>query len=739
MIKVADLPLRIKVLSMIVGISSIGVLAGAVLMLLGQQSSARATLADTAVARAATLAKYAVGPLVFEDAEGAREILGQLKLDPLVTEAALFDEKQAIFAQFPDALSRRPRLPHGTQAFSGFVADQLVTYQPVVLDGRTVGVLYLATSTRSLEPRMWRSTLVAAGICLLVIFACGLLGARLQRFITDPVHKLATAMHDIREGGDLTLRVQHPARDELGALFVGFNAMLDEIQARGHERDRTAQRLSSMLEASPDLFLVLDQDGRYVEVLTRKHELLPSDAHALVGKLVDEHLSLAAARELRGSIRIALDQGLRVQVEYEMQVAGIQHWLEAVIAPLSASRTGGGGLVLMASRDVSRRRELETLLRHAQKMEAVGQLAGGVAHDFNNLLGGIIGYTELLKQRGEAEGVKEISDRILDAADRAADLVANLLAFSRRGKRESKPTDLHELIARVVNILERTVDRRIQIVQQFTAAACRTNGDASQLESALLNLGLNGRDAMPEGGSLTFHTRLLPREGGMPWVEISVTDTGVGIPEGVIEHIFEPFFTTKEPGKGTGLGLAAVYGTLESHGGSVEVDSKPGVGTTFRLLLESCDALPAVAALEEDPVLRGTGHILVVDDEAALRDVVSCLLGELGYRVTTCNNGREAVEFHRLHSDSVDLTIVDQMMPELSGVDAIAQIRKLNPTARLLLASGNPPSEDSSLADGFLQKPLRFDQLSTKVAEVMARAGRPPRELKPATEVSEVS
>jgi signal transduction histidine kinase/ActR/RegA family two-component response regulator/HAMP domain-containing protein len=725
--RLSSLPLRFKVLALSVGVASLGIVLGAALLVVDQRHNAREVLLDSATARAGTLAMYLAGPLTFEDEEGAAGLLSQLRTDPVVLRAILYDAEGKPFAQFS---ARRPRSPLPAprlEAWSGFVGERLDTFEPVRVDGRTIGSLYIASSARGLERRAQRSLLITAAVSVLLIVACGLVAARLSRFITAPVQRLVGTMNEISQGGALTTRVSLPNQDELAALYTGFNAMLDELAARGHERDAHAARLHSLLAASPDLVLVVDADAVVSEVLTPKHALLGLEPGMRVGSRLDQGLTPQAGLELRAAIRRTLSEAHAMRIEYEQGVAPAERWLEAVLVPLPLpSSAPEGARVLVSTRDVSERRKLEAQLRQAQKMEAVGQLAGGVAHDFNNLLAGIIGYTELLRERSDPASIRELADKVLSTSDRAADLVAGLLAFSRRGKRESKPTDLNELVLRVNQILEHTLNRNIQIHVRLAAHPCHTEGDPAQLESALLNLALNARDAMPTGGSLTFTTQVVSDGGAGRFVEVSVEDTGTGIEESVLAHIFEPFFTTKGPGKGSGLGLAAVYGTVQSHGGMLKVESKVGVGTTFKLYFPHTAREPIVS-LPARRLDRGAGHILLVDDEESLREAISALLRDLGYQVTTCANGREAVAQHRRASARIQLTILDMSMPELNGPEAAQQIRALNPAARILLASGNSTLTDAEMlalpVDGFLQKPFRSDELSQKLAQLLSGSG----------------
>jgi len=273
---------------------------------------------------------------------------------------------------------------------------------------------------------------------------------------------------------------------------------------------------------------------------------------------------------------------------------GTKFWADVT---LHSAEIGGQRRLLAVLRDVDARKKMEERLRQSEKLEAVGQLAGGIAHDFNNQLAGIVGYADLV--RAETEDGTDLAnsvDRILVAARRAADLTGQLLAFARRGKYESAAVDVHELVEEVVSLLRHSVDKRISIEQNLAAQPSYTLGDATQLQNAILNLAINARDAMPVGGTLTITTRLYDLDDddehsspeGVPpgrYVQLEVADTGTGMDDDTRRRIFEPFFTTKPKGKGTGMGLAAVYGTVKSHGGTIGVSSEPGRGSVFRILL----------------------------------------------------------------------------------------------------------------------------------------------------------
>jgi len=398
-------------------------------------------------------------------------------------------------------------------------------------------------------------------------------------------------------------------------------------------------------------------------------------------------------------------------------------------------------------RDVTERRRaeaerdrLEEQLRQAQKMEAVGQLAGGIAHDFNNILTAIQGNAELLKMGLPPAGEQaEFVDEVIKAAKRAADLTRQLLAFARKGKWQVAPVDIHAIVTQTVGMLASMIDRRIEIRLELHASPSIVTGDPTQLQNALLNLGVNARDAMTDGGTLTYATRnvtlteadcdehsyeLTPGN----FLEICIADTGTGMDEQTQKRIFEPFFTTKEVGKGTGLGLAGVYGCVKSHNGSISVFSEPGLGTTIKILLPLGDTgAPATARpVASDEQVRGTGHVLVVDDEESVRDLVRTSLRNLGYTVSACDDGAAGLDYYREHHDGIDLVILDLIMPKMNGQDVFREMKRINPNVKVLVSSGFSHSQATRgmLDEGalaLLNKPFRITELSQAVAENIQR------------------
>ncbi len=383
------------------------------------------------------------------------------------------------------------------------------------------------------------------------------------------------------------------------------------------------------------------------------------------------------------------------------------------------------------------KRMLENRLHQSEKLQAIGQLAGGVAHDFNNQLTGIIGFADLL--RYELQGNYRLShyvDNILTAARHSADLTRQLLAFARKGKYLSVEVDVHRTITEVISLLQHSIDKRIVLQQIFKADPSLVNGDPAQIQNAILNLALNARDAMPKGGSLIFETKTVDLDGEFcsmktdlitpgKYIEISVTDTGTGMTEDIQERIFEPFFTTKEVGKGTGMGLAAVYGTVKNHRGLIDVYSRIGRGTTIKVYLPVATSASETGSedVSESVSFDGKLNILIVDDEDIVCMIAREMLEVKGHSVSVCKDGNEAVELYRKNWKDIELVILDMVMPQMNGADTFRSLRDINPDVKVLLSSGySITGEAQNLIDqgakGFIQKPFTFEELTKSIAEI---------------------
>jgi two-component system cell cycle sensor histidine kinase/response regulator CckA len=401
--------------------------------------------------------------------------------------------------------------------------------------------------------------------------------------------------------------------------------------------------------------------------------------------------------------------------------------------------------ILGVTRDISERKRLEDQLRQSAKMQAIGELAGGIAHEFNNMLTGILGYANMLRLTAEpGTAVHESARTIERAAERAADLTRKLLGFARRGRQRRELLNLHELIRDVITLLMQTLSESIRISCEMNGDEIVLTGDPGQIEQVILNLALNARDAMPSGGDLTISagtveladTSHMPEPDIEPgrYAVLTVTDTGSGIAAGDRDRIFEPFFTTKGQGRGTGMGLAMVYGTVKNHGGFIEVDSRPGEGATFRVYLpqDRCDADQEHSPVADRLERPGSGRILVVDDEDLVRDVARSMLEVCGYEVVAVSNGLEAVDYYRDHGDGIDLVLIDMVMPEMSGRECFRALRGMNPNVRAVLSTGyGADGEAREVVQegmaGLVLKPFSKAALSATIREALTEEPLPAR------------
>jgi signal transduction histidine kinase/ActR/RegA family two-component response regulator len=402
---------------------------------------------------------------------------------------------------------------------------------------------------------------------------------------------------------------------------------------------------------------------------------------------------------------------------------------------LTAVHEGEKTILHVVWRDITERKRLEQDLRHAQKMEAIGKLAGGVAHDFNNILVAILGYAELLDQElaGQSAARQQVRE-IRRAADRAAELTAQLLAFSRKQVLQPEVVDLNAAVRELGGMLKRLIGEHIEIVFDYCEGQLCVKVDPGQVEQVVLNIAANARDAMAEGGTLTLRTggvRVVESDGlDLPagdYASLRIADTGVGMSAEAATRAFDPFFTTKGRGRGTGLGLASVYGVVKQSGGDVRISSEVDQGTAVELLLPRTDEAPAAVSHPADkhaPARRGEGTILVAEDEPVVAELVQELLNRQGYRVRRACNGREALELARAEGFEFDLLLTDVIMPGMSGPELVRQLTRERPELPVLFLSGYT---DDALSDhGFrmeevdlLRKPFAPDELLARVERAL--------------------
>ncbi len=498
-------------------------------------------------------------------------------------------------------------------------------------------------------------------------------------------------------------------------------------------QQRCSQDLRLTLDAIAEAVIAVDVDGRIEQLNPVAAQLLGSDEQRARGRPLSELLQLRTAEGTACLLDpLAHGRGLPASgmlVRSDETLCPVE-WRAA--ARRDEHGTATGAVVVLA--DVTEKQRLEDELRHAQKMEAIGQLAGGIAHDFNNMLGGILGSAELLAERlGADPRSQRMIEMIVKTVDRAVELTNKLLAFSHRGRVDSTAVDIHALLENTRAMLQRVVDRRISIELALAADGRGILGDPAQLQAALLHICLNARDAMPAGGELRIETADVEfdqayceasafdlRPGA--YIQVVFRDTGTGMSRETQRRAFEPFFTTKATGTGSGLGLAAVYSTIADHHGAVALYSELDAGTAVHVYLPVEDKADLESSYVHATIVPGSGTVLVVDDEEVIRCTADEMLTTLGYEVLLAEDGQEAVEIYRDHGERIDVVMLDMVMPRLGGAETFQAIRAMDPAARIVVSSGFTRGaavealREEGLS-GYVKKPFTIAELSHRIAK----------------------
>ncbi|MCL4468717.1 MAG: PAS domain S-box protein [Deltaproteobacteria bacterium] len=575
-----------------------------------------------------------------------------------------------------------------------------------------------------------------------------------------PDRQVVSALREALEGrvssyeGDYkstTAQKVTPVRVVFGPVFSregaaeGGIGIIEDITLRKLTEEtlrENEERFRTLTETTATAIFVYAND-RFVYVNNACQQLTGYSADELLSRRFWDVVH-PEYKELIKERGFARQRGENIPSRYEFKIVrkdGTERWIDFTSGKIQWQ---GKAAAIASAFDITERKQaeeekqrLESQLLHAQKMEAVGRLAGGVAHDFNNMLNVIIGYAEIvLGKIGQDAFPRNEVEEIIKAATRSASLTQQLLAFSRKQIIQPRVLDINALLKNLEKMLRRLIGEHIDVVFALEQNVGRVKADPVQIEQVIMNLAINARDAMIKGGKMTIetamanlndlysknHAEVAPGRYSM----IAITDTGQGMDDETKSKIFEPFFTTKDKGKGTGLGLAMVYGIIKQSGGHIFVYSEPGHGTTFKIYLPCTDAAPDVTAdVQRVKEHRGGNeHILVVEDEAKLRRLFEATIPSMGYRVTTAANGSEALVLVEERGLKPDLVVTDVVMPGMGGVELVERLRKNQPALRVLFMSGytdNAIVHQGILDPGtpFIQKPFHIKDLAVKIKEVM--------------------
>jgi PAS domain S-box-containing protein len=631
---------------------------------------------------------------------------------------------------------------------------------PMAVDGQRRGTARVGLSRRRMESQIAATRRELLLLAILVLAGAGIASAIVARGIARPVRQLAAGAVAISRG-DLDQRVDATTSDEIGQLAVAFTDMahqlreqravlLDqraaieaahaELRARFAELSDLKSYTDNILNSLANGIVTLDLEGRVVTLNRAAETLFGCPPGAGRGRPLAE--VLAHAPELVELLGEATRR--RTGTTATVTLAG-RPGGDVPVEVTAAMLRGSGGQdlgVVAIVRDLTSVRALEAQLRQAQKMEAVGRLAGGVAHDFNNLLTVITGRSQLLLLKLAPDSpLRRDVELIEETAHRASALTRQLLAFSRKQVLQPRVVDLNEIVRSLEAMLGRLIGEDIRLAARLDPEAGWVRADPAQIEQVILNLVVNARDAMPLGGQITLETQRVELDEAFarqhvgirpgPHVRLVVRDTGVGMDAVTKAHLFEPFFTTKGPGKGTGLGLATVYGIVTQSGGVIRVESEPGRGAVFTIDFPRAEA-PGAAPVDRSAARAatpGSETVLLVEDEAEVRGLARDVLLRQGYTVLEAANGDEALRLGRDHRGPIHLLLTDIVMPQMGGRELAARLTALRPETRVLYVSGyaddatpRPGAAESGAA--FLEKPFTAASLAAKVRAVLDAAGR---------------
>jgi two-component system cell cycle sensor histidine kinase/response regulator CckA len=616
---------------------------------------------------------------------------------------------------------------------------------PIRYADQPLGEVYMGISLESVNAE-FSSFRYVVGVVSLTVFILGFLGVfGVSWVITKPVEEMVKTVESIA-AGEYSRRANVSSLDDIGYLAKSINAMLDGIEDRTkaleneiRQRQTAEEKIrqqAALIQVTPDAMILCTLKGQVLSWNKAAQTLYSYSADEAIGMSIHEIMSaenaddykkaenaLVTNGEWRGELRQASRDGTQFTID--------SRWI------LMRDQRENPATMMIINTDITEKKKLEQQFLRAERMQSIGTLAGGIAHDLNNVLAPIILAIPALRKRVADDNGRMMVDSIDISAKRGASIIKQMLSFSRGFDGEKTIVQLKHLTTEFESFLQSTFPRTIQFRRSSVKSPWLISGDLTQLYQVLMNLCLNARDAMPHGGTLTLSLENivldeLHAKGNIdarpgPYVLLTVTDTGIGIPEGIQHKIYEPFFTTKDVGKGTGLGLSTVLGIVKGHGGFLNLYSELGKGTTFRVYLPALEGTEIAMEEKENVADIPHGHgelILIVDDEPAVREVHRTTLESYGYKVATAIDGTEAIAICARGDKKFSLVLTDVMMPHMDGIATIRALRQLNPGMKFIVASGLVDQEKSYAIASmgkipFLQKPYSSEQLLHTINNVL--------------------
>ncbi len=718
------------------------------LAFIGSESLASWTSARKNISSLArVIGKNCVAALTFDDQDAANDTLRALSAEPQIVFARIYRVDKSVFAEY----RRKGNMVNASESESKSILEEstfgswsddnyffhrgeLHVFEPIVLDQRNIGMVEVSTDLGELYKRLQSVVLICAIILVLSFLVGCAISIRIQRTISEPIMALTHTMDNVSKNKDYSIRVEKKSQDELGMLFDGFNEMLAEIQARDEKLHFTQFSVDHMGDAA----FWIASDGSILYVNNAACTTLGYSRDELLSmKIFDLSPNLTKSRSMKHWKSIRLRKSFAFESTYMRK--------DGTIFPVEVSSNyleyQGREYVFDFARDITERRRLQTQLEQAQKMEAIGTLAGGVAHDLNNILGGLVSYPDLLlMELPDDSPYKNPLLAVKKSGEKAAAVVQDMLTLARRGVGPTSAVNLNEIVTDYLKTPEH--NKILQSNPGIDFEICLEEGlpnilgSALHLSKALMNLVSNAAEAMPDGGAAIITTFSLSFENPLHRYEtikeghyavLRVEDKGCGISKTDMARIFDPFYTKKVMGRsGTGLGMTVVSGTVKDHKGFIDTKSIEGRGARFDLYFPITNEVPQKKKIPDSvETSAGTERILVIDDIEEQRNIASLLLGRLDYQVDTVSSGEEAVEF--LRKEQVDLLILDMIMePGMDGLETYKKILDFRPGQKAVIASGYAETDRVKEAmrlgvGAYVKKPYTIEKLGKAVRDELDR------------------
>lgn len=737
---------RAKIIFSAAFVSTLSLVLISIAFLVQDGLSFRKSFAAENLSKTEILAHTCASAVGFHDPEFATRVLSGLAASPEIMVASIYFSDDTILAEY-----RRIDISSALgfaelRLGSHYDGDQLDTIIPILFQGIEVGTIAVRAEVPNLWSRLGSFGLLLTGVAFLSLIVSLRLGRTFFQALTAPIQELEATTIAVTQNDDYSVRAKKFSEDELGRLTDAFNTMLSRIQEREAALRDSENRFSGLLNRLGEaVFRMTVPDGKF--------EYFSPAAKYVFGYDANEFLARPGILQLI----VHPDSAVYLKLEHEKLLTGqaAAVWEYRIIDASGQERyilqtnafqyDEAGKLIALEGccTDISARKRaddekqrMEFQLNQAHKLEALGTLAGGIAHDFNNILGAIMGYAELAAMDlAPDDPVQEYLQQVSLAGRRATNMVQKILTFSRQGDQGMVPVQMDAVVEEAISLIRPSLPIDVKVETHLPKNLGQVMADSNQIHQIVMNLCTNAGYAMENGGgtlevALTQitvpekHQDLTEDMAAGVYLQLRITDSGSGIPPDLLGRVFEPFFTTKPQGKGTGMGLAMVYGIVLDHGGNILVTSTEGHGTTFRVLLPVTLRLAVQKSNDETNSTEGVGRVLLVDDEEMLVNLVRRTLGNLGYEVDAYTEPGEALKAFQADPDSYDIMVTDLTMPGLTGRELAREVQKISPDLPIIICSGynkfaNQETADSLGIYAFAQKPLKVNELGNLIASAI--------------------